>query len=141
MVVLSNNTQGETGGSALLVCTGHSLPHNSSTVSWIKDSQELSNSSTVTITEEIIVQNNRHLRTSYLIICGLQFSDSGNYTCVVSNGEQENNATTTLSVPGEFIMKLYFACSAVYTQVQRGVSLLLFSCLCLVFVFHPRRCS
>jgi len=104
VVLLSNDTQGETGGSVLMACSGYSEPHDSSTISWMKGDQEVANTSTVTITEETTVQNGRRLRTSYLSICSLQFSDSGGYTCVVSSEDQVRNATTTLSIPGEFLI-------------------------------------
>ena len=102
-MVLSNDTMAQSGGSALLICTGFSRPHNSSNITWMKDNQELSNSSTVYIWEEDNTEGGRLFLTSFLALCELQHADSGEYTCIVSNGEQSDNSTTNLYVPGQFL--------------------------------------
>ncbi len=107
LVVISNDTLGQTGGSVLLVCTGYSKPHNSSTIMWLKDNQELTNSTTVNITLEDTEQGGRQFRSSYLRLCELQRSSSGNYTCTVSSEDKSTNSTVNLYVQGRYSMQKF----------------------------------
>jgi hypothetical protein len=83
---------------AILACVGTGGPDIE--VSWIFNGKPVVNTSLITIHEEVIVVGETLLKQSLLQICGLVESDAGDYTCVISDGNTNANATTKLSVKG-----------------------------------------
>ena len=71
-------------------------------VSWSFNGQTLVNASYVTIYDEDVVEGGITYRQSILQLCFLRNSNSGAYTCTVSNGFLQVNATTQVNVTGEF---------------------------------------
>ena len=84
------------GEAAILVCVGFGEPDVN--ITWSRDDQVISNSSLVSIYEEDLTRGDRLFKQSFLQLCSLQMSDSGTYTCTVSNGKASITSTTELSV-------------------------------------------
>jgi len=71
-------------------------------VSWSFNGQTLVNASYVTIYDEDVVEGGITFRQSVLQLCLLGRANDGVYTCTVSNGLSQVNATTRVNVTGEF---------------------------------------
>ena len=99
LAIISNDTSVDAGETAVLICVGYGLP--SVDITWSRDGQIVSNSSLVSIYEEDLAQGGRVFKQSFLQLCSLQMSDSGVYTCSVSNGLSSVNSTVELSVHGK----------------------------------------
>ena len=91
----------------MLICVGYGQPNVD--ITWSRDSQVISNSSLLSIYEEDLAQGGRVFKQSFLQLCSLQMSDSGVYTCSVSNGLSSVNSTVELSVVGTSF--IYYFCS------------------------------
>ncbi len=100
LVVISNDTFALVGNSALLACVGFGVP--SVEITWSLNGTSIMNSSIVTISEEEFTRGEMVFKQSFLELCSLSISDSGVYTCSVSNGLTMVNDTTQLSVVGNF---------------------------------------
>ncbi len=98
LVVISNDTSARVGNSALLACVGFGVP--SVEITWSLNGISIMNSSIVTISEEEFTRGEMVFKQSFLELCNLSISDSGVYTCSVSNGLTMVNETTQLSVAG-----------------------------------------
>ncbi len=104
--MISNDTSLLVGDAALLACVGFGEPNVE--ITWKRDGAAIMNSSLVTITEEEVTQGGRVYKQSFLELCSLMVSDSGVYTCSVSNGETMVNATTQLTVEGKYCVEIVF---------------------------------
>ena len=91
------------GDTALLVCVGYGQPNVE--ISWSLNGEVVTNGSLVSIYEEVMSQGGRLFKQLFLELCSLELSDSGIYTCTVSNGQTVANATTQLSVYGEYLIR------------------------------------
>ena len=100
MTVISNDTSLSEGDTALLACVGYA--QSGVEITWSLGGETVMNDTLVTIYEEDIVEGGRVYRQSFLQLCSLQVSDAGNYTCFVRNSGNSANATTRLSVSGQF---------------------------------------
>ena len=96
LAVISSHTSVGAGETAILVCVGFGEPDVN--ITWSRDDQVISNSSLVSIYEEDLTRGDRLFKQSFLQLCSLQMSDSGTYTCTVSNGKASITSTTELSV-------------------------------------------
>ena len=96
LAVISSHTSVVAGETAVLVCVGFGEPDVN--ITWSRDDQVISNSSLVSIYEEDLTRGDRLFKQSFLQLCSLQMSDSGTYTCTVSNGKASITSTTELSV-------------------------------------------
>ena len=102
----------DAGETAVLICVGFGQP--SVDITWSRDGQVISNSSLVTIYEEDLSQGGRVFKQSFLQLCSLRMSDSGQYTCTVNNGLSSVNSSVELSVAGRLIT-FHSVCEGVYT--------------------------
>ena len=102
LVVISNDVSLTAGDTALLTCVGYGQPDVQ--ITWSRNGEGVMNNSLVTINEIDVTRGGRLYKQSFLDICSLEVSDSGNYTCTVSNGESATNATTQLLVSGKDFM-------------------------------------
>ena len=91
------------GDTAFLVCVGYGQP--TVEISWTLNGEVVMNNSLVTIYEEEVSQGGRLFKQLFLELCSLELSDSGIYTCTVSNGQTVANSTTQLSVYGEYLIR------------------------------------
>ncbi len=96
--MISNDTFALVENSALLACVGFGVP--SVEITWSLNGTSIMNSSIVTISEEEITGGGKVFKQSFLELCSLSISDSGVYSCSVSNGLTMVNETTQLSVAG-----------------------------------------
>ena len=94
--MISNDTSLTVGETALLICVGYGQPYLE--ITWSTNGEIIMNSSLVTIHEVDTTQGGRSYRQSSLDICSLEVSDTGSYTCAISNGLSTINASTSLSV-------------------------------------------
>ena len=97
--LISNDTTVNLGETAVLTCLGFGEPEVN--IFWSYMGRTLRNTSLLTIVEEI---SQLDFKTSYLQLCDLIRSESGEYMCTVTNTHFLVNATTQLSVaavPGE----------------------------------------
>jgi len=87
------------GETALLACVGYGQADVE--ITWIYDGVAVMNSTLITIFEEDIVQGGRQFKQSFLQLCSVEVSNSGGYTCVISDGETTANSTVELTVTGK----------------------------------------
>ena len=99
----------DAGETAVLICVGFGQPR--ADITWTRDGQEISNTSLVTIYEEDLAQGGRVFKQSFLQLCSLRMSDSGVYTCSVSNGLSSVNSSVELAVSGRLLLFKIFCCS------------------------------
>ena len=107
LAIISNDTSVDAGESAVLICVGYGQPNVD--ITWSRDGQVISNSYLVSVYEEDLAQGGRVFKQSFLQLCSLQMSDSGVYTCSVSNGLSSVNSTVELSVLGTNSIYLFFS--------------------------------
>lgn len=79
----------------MLTCVG--VGETDVKISWSFEGEPVVNSSQVVVYEEDSTPEGRR---SILQICSLTESDSGDYTCVVSDGITTANSSTELTVTG-----------------------------------------
>ena len=99
VVTISNDSSLTVGDTVLLTCVGYGQPNVG--ITWSRNGEVIMNSSLATIHETDVTRGGRLYKQSFLDICSLEVSDSGIYTCLVSNGLLTANATIELSVFGK----------------------------------------
>lgn len=67
----------------------------------MRNGQQLTNSSLVTLTEESTSYIGLNFKQSYLQLCSVDLADSGSYTCVIGDGLATVNSGVYLNVVGE----------------------------------------
>ena len=77
------NSTVEAGNTVALTCVGYGDPTVS--ISWNMEDIQLSNGSGITIYEELLNGNGIVLVHSILVICSVDETDSGQYSCRVEN--------------------------------------------------------
>ena len=98
LVVISNDTSVDEGEAVSLTCVGYGTPYIE--IQWIRNGETLSNTSVISIHEEEIMLGNWIFTQSFLQLCSLALTDSGSYTCVVSNGIISVNSSVDLTITG-----------------------------------------
>ena len=86
----------EAGNTVALTCVGYGDPTVS--VTWNMADVQLSNSSGITIYDELVTGNGIILVQSILVICGVEETDSGQYSCIVNNVLGNTSVNFDLSV-------------------------------------------
>lgn len=84
------------GGTSLLSCVGYGELDVS--ISWRFDGRAVVNSSLVVIYEEDVVSGGTTFKESSLLLCSVDRSSVGSYTCIVSNGISNTSFTVQLTV-------------------------------------------
>ena len=102
LVMISNDTSSLFGDTALLGCVGYGQPYV--LITWSKNGESITNNSRVTVNETEVTQGGMLFRQSFLELCSVEFSDAGNYTCTLSNGQATSNATSELIILGKNTM-------------------------------------
>ena len=95
-MLVSNDTFLKTGDSGILVCVA-----TNENITWSYNGLPLTNTSLVSVYEEDIVEGGRVYKQSFLQLCSLVTANAGGYTCAVTNGLTEDNATIQLIVSSE----------------------------------------
>ena len=96
MVISPVNSSVEAGSTVILTCVGYGDPAVS--VTWNMEDVQLDNNSQITIYEELVTENGIVLVQSNLVICSVDETDSGQYSCVVSNVLGNTSVNFDLSV-------------------------------------------
>ena len=102
VVAVTSNASVEYGQTTVLVCVGYGEP--SVSVSWWRGDSQITNTSRVFITEELMSQGGRLFQLSYLQICAVETSDDGIYSCTVNNGSASSSHDTVLSVTSTIVI-------------------------------------
>lgn len=97
--MISNDTAVTFGGTALLTCIGYAIPMVE--VSWMLDGRTITNSTAVTITEADVALSGALFKQSVLQICSISPTQSGTYTCAVTNTQIDIDAPIEVSVSGK----------------------------------------
>lgn len=97
MAVLSSTVRVSQGETAVLSCVGYGRP--SAEITWMQNGQTVTNSSF--LFEQEFIQDGLLLKQSFLQICSARISDSGLYTCNVTNGMVSSAATTQFALNGQ----------------------------------------
>lgn len=100
MAVASSDTTISLGETAVLTCIGYAIPLIE--MSWMHNGRTLENSTSVMIMESDILLGGARFRQSVLQICGVGQSESGTYTCFVTNTQIEIDAFIELNVFGKY---------------------------------------
>ena len=95
---LSNNTRVDVGKSSTLICIGFGEPISKVNITWSQDNQPLSNSSNVTIIEDVYTHKGRMLKRSSLIQEDIQIENEGAYKCTVGVEHCSTSSSLSLSV-------------------------------------------
>ena len=104
IAVAPNDTSVYVGDSVSLSCVSYGLPLP--TVSWTRTGQPLTSlslHSQLMINETEIVTNHVTFVRSTLVLCSLQLTDAGQYTCSTSNNHSTSQETFTISVKSKKI--------------------------------------
>ena len=96
IAVAPNDTSVYVGDSVSLSCVSYGLPLP--TISWTRAGQPLSLHSQLMINETEIMTDHVTFVRSTLILCSLQLTDAGQYTCSTSNNHSTSQETFTISV-------------------------------------------
>lgn len=99
LVMLSNDSFFMLGDTALLTCVGHGEPNVQ--ITWSKDGQNIMNDSRFAISDKEVTQRGMIFKQSFLVVCSLEVSDAGDYTCTISNGQASIQAIIELTVFGK----------------------------------------
>ena len=102
LVAISNSTSIIEGQTALFSCIGWG--QSSIQITWAHNEQSVINSTSLSISEEDVVQNERTFMHSVLKVCSVQLDDAGAYSCLVSSGEISVNSSTQLNVFSKFFI-------------------------------------
>lgn len=86
VVIITNETTVDYGGSTQLTCVVFYQTNANISVTWSKDGKDIYNSSSTVLLERERLQGGRLFRLSYLYLCNLTESNTGLYSCSVSNG-------------------------------------------------------
>lgn len=97
--MISNNTDVLFGETTLLTCIGYAIPMVE--VSWMLDGRTITNSTATIITEADFVFSGVVFRQSVLRICSVGPTQSGTYTCAVTNTRIDIDAPIEVSVSGK----------------------------------------
>lgn len=96
-MTISEDTSLLVDDSTILTCVGFGTPDVE--IDWRKDNGPLiQNSSSISVYQNEVTQGGRLYKKSFLEIFGLMTSDSGNYTCRITNGQSTIDATTQLVI-------------------------------------------
>ena len=99
VVAISNDTSLLEGETALLACVGYSK--DDVEVTWSRNGATVMNSSLVSTYQEETVEGGRVFRHSFLQLCSVKVTDSGAYTCVITNGQTSDNSSVQLTISGQ----------------------------------------
>ena len=108
VVVISNDSSLTVGDTALLTCVGYGQPNVE--ITWSRNGEVIMNSSLATIHETDVTRGGRLYKQSFLDICSLEVSDTGSYTCTISNGLSTINASISLSVSRKNMYDIVYIC-------------------------------
>lgn len=97
--MVSNDTTVPFGETALLTCVGYAIPDVA--IIWTHNGLTLENSTLVMIVESDILLAGALFRQSVLQICDVGLSESGTYTCIVTNNRIHIDAFIELTVIGK----------------------------------------
>ena len=102
----------EAGSTVLLACVGFGDP--SPSVTWSTQGIVLSNSSQITIYEELETVDGVDFVQSILAICSVEKADEGDYICSLGNALGNVSVNFELSVGGRWIIYVAFFMSRTY---------------------------
>ena len=97
------------GSSMTLACVAYGDPIP--TISWNKGSSRLTNSSEVTIYQEVLNISGLIFAKSILEICALDVDDTGQYSCFAESSTSNDTANFELSVTNQGIYLPWYYCS------------------------------
>ena len=97
-MISPQNSTVEAGSTVLLACVGFGDP--SPSVTWSTQGVVLSNSSQITIYEELETVDGVDFVQSILAICSVEKADEGDYTCSLGNALGNVSVNFELSVGG-----------------------------------------
>ena len=98
VVIYPQNTVVMTGNTAFLVCVAYGQPQSS--VTWSMGTASLSNSSQISIREQLLNHNGFIYVRSVLEICNTNAAHTGEYSCTADNGVGNHSISFQLSIQG-----------------------------------------
>jgi len=98
VVIYPQDTVVMTGQAALLTCVAYGIPRSS--IMWSKGTVSLSNSSQISIREQLLNQNGFIYVRSILEICNTNAVHRGEYSCNTENGVGNHSISFRLGVQG-----------------------------------------
>lgn len=102
LALISPDTTLAEGETAILACVGYSQPYVE--VTWMHRGAPVMNSSLVTTYQEDTVEMGLPFRQSFLQLCSVSLANSGEYTCIVTNGLSSVNSTVQLTISSKDII-------------------------------------
>ena len=100
LAAISSSVRVSQGETAILSCVGYGRPN--AEITWMQNGQTVTNSSFLFISEQEFIQDGLLLKQSFLQICSARISDTGVYTCNVTNGVMSAAATTQFALNGQY---------------------------------------
>ena len=100
IVVISDDAEVFAGESAVLTCV--TSRHDDGVITWMHNEQNLTNSTTITITEASLSIGGLNLTQSLLQICSVNLANAGEYFCIFSDGHLSVNYSMQLAVVGKW---------------------------------------
>jgi len=104
VVIYPQDTVVMTGQAALLACVAYGVPQPS--IMWSKGAVSLSNSSQISIREQLLNQSGFIYVRSILEICNTNAAHSGEYSCTADNGVGNHSISFQLTFQGRPIRLL-----------------------------------
>ena len=100
IMVRPNQTIGADNGNTItFVCVAYGIPDPS--ISWNRGDTTLSNSSRVTIYDQLLTDNGVTFVQSILELCSAEVEDAGQYSCFAENTLGNDTAAFVLTVNGK----------------------------------------
>ena len=98
VVIYPRDTVVMTGNTALLACVAFGIPQSS--ITWSMGTASLSNSSQISIREQLLNQSGFIFVRSVLEICNTNAAHTGEYSCTADNGVGNHSISFQLSLQG-----------------------------------------
>lgn len=96
--MISNDSTLEEGQTTMLACLGYNYVQPNLAVSWVRDGTPVMNSTLISSYQMDTLLGNLIFQGAFVEICSIDMDSAGNYTCIVTDGEDTMMSTVEVNV-------------------------------------------